>query len=81
VWRQLLKNDGGSPVTMSQRLNFFDGSQVSSASDNVTLSPGETYDRTTRWCSALPGDHTFRTDWVTSTGTRLTGPTVQLQKQ
>jgi hypothetical protein len=67
---------------MSQRLNFFDGSQATPpASDTTTLSPGERYERTTRWCSGLPGDHTFRTDWVTSSGVRLTGPTVQLQRQ
>jgi hypothetical protein len=80
VWRQILKNNGSTAVTMSQRINFFDNSQVSSAADSVTLSPGETYDRTTRWCSALGGAHTFRTDWVTNTGTRLTGPTVQLER-
>ena len=80
MWRQILENKGSTAVTLSQRLNFFDGSQVSSAADNTTLSPGEKYDRTTRWCSALGGAHTFRTDWVTSNGTRLTGPTVQLDK-
>jgi len=66
---------------LSQRINFFDGAQVSAPADSTTVSPGEKYDRTTRWCSALPGDHTFRTDWVLSNGTRLTGPTVQLLKQ
>ena len=80
-WKQILVNTGSTSVTMSQRLNFFDGSQANSASDTTTLSPGERYERQTLWCSGLGGDHTFRTDWVTNTGVRITGPTVQLQHQ
>jgi hypothetical protein len=81
IWKQILVNNGSTSVTFSQRLNFFDGSQVSTASESITLSPGERHERTTRWCSGLSGDHTFRTDWVTNTGTRLTGATAQLQHQ
>ena len=81
IWKQVLVNTGSTAVVFSQRLNFFDGSQVSSPSDTRTLSPGERIEQTTRWCSGLAGDHTFRTDWVTSSGTRITGPTVQLLRQ
>jgi hypothetical protein len=78
IWTQVLVNTGGTAITFSQRLNFFDGSQVSSPSETSTLSPGEKIERTTKWCSGLSGSHTFRTDWVTSSGTRLTGATAQL---
>jgi hypothetical protein len=81
VWRQILVNNGSAPVTFSQRLNFFNELQVSSPSETMTLSPGERHERTTRWCSAVRGDHTFRTDWVTNSGTRIAGPTVQLRGQ
>ena len=36
---------------------------------------------TTHWCSAVDGEHTFRTDWVISGGATITGPTVQLLKR
>jgi hypothetical protein len=78
AWAQILENKGSTAVTFNQRINFFDGSQVSSPTLSLTLSPGEKFTHATRWCSALTGDHTFRTDWVMTSGTRITGPTVQL---
>jgi hypothetical protein len=81
IWKQVLVNTGSTSVTFSQRLNFFDGLQVSSPSETMTLSPGEKHERTTRWCSGLSGEHTFRTDWVTASGARITGPTARLQRQ
>jgi hypothetical protein len=74
-------NTAATSITFSQRLNFFDNSQVSSPSESITLSPGEKHERTTRWCSGLGGDHTFRTDWVTNTGVRITGATADLRHQ
>ena len=81
IWKQILVNNGSASVIFSQRVNHFDGLQVSSPLDTITLAIGERYERTTRWCSGLPGDHTFRTDWITNTGVTLTGPTAQLRKQ
>jgi hypothetical protein len=68
-------------VSFTQRLNFFDGLQVSSPSVSMTLSPGEKHTQTTQWCSGVNTDHTFRTDWVMTGGTRLTGPTVDMRRR
>jgi hypothetical protein len=81
IWTQVVVNNGSTTVVFSQRFNFFDGLQVSAPLDTVTLAPGQRHERVTRWCSGLPGDHTFRTDWDLSTGVKMTGPTVQLLKQ
>jgi hypothetical protein len=81
IWRQIIVNNGSTTVVFSQRFNFFDDRQVSAPLETVTLAPGERHERTTRWCSGLPGDHTFRTDWDLSTGVKMTGPTVRLLKQ
>ena len=85
AWSQILVNNGPTAVTFSQRINYFDGAQVSNPTLSLTLAPGERYTHPTRWCSAQNTDHTFRTDWVgtTSSGSSftLTGPTLQLRKQ
>jgi hypothetical protein len=80
AWEQILENKGSTAVTFNQRINFFNGSQVSAPGLSVTLSPGERLAHPTRWCSALSGNHTFRTDWVLTSGQRLTGPTVELRE-
>lgn len=80
-WNQILVNNGSSSVTFTQRINFFDGAQVSSPSVSMTLSPGERHTQLTRWCSGVNTDHTFRTDWVVTGGARITGPTVQMQRR
>ena len=81
AWSQTLENKGSTAVVFTQRINYFDGSQASAPTFSFTLSPGEKHTHPTRWCSALSGDHTFRTDWVTSTGARITGPTVELRRR
>lgn len=80
-WDQVLENTGSGSVTFTQRVNFFDGTQVSAPTFTLTLSPGEKHTQTTNWCSGVDTAHTFRTDWVSSSGDRLTGPTVQMQKR
>jgi hypothetical protein len=80
AWSQILENKGSTAVTFTQRVNFFNGSQVSAPTFTFTLSPGERHTHPTRWCTALSGNHTFRTDWVMSSGQRITGPTVELRE-
>ena len=80
-WDQVLENTGSGSVTFSQRINFFDGTQVSAPTFTLTLAPGASHTQTTQWCSSVDTAHTFRTDWVSSGGDRVTGPTVQMQKR
>jgi len=76
-----VENGTSSPVTFSQRINYFNGATVSSPSISVTLAAGQRTTHTTNWCSAVDGEHTFRTDWVISGGATITGPTVRLLRR
>ncbi len=80
-WDQVIDNGTSSAVTFTQRVNFFDGIQVSAPTFTLTVQPGAKHTQTTSWCSGSNIDHTFRTDWVMSDGSRVTGPTVQLRKR
>jgi hypothetical protein len=80
---QQLRNVGGTRLTVSDRVDHFDGVQVSARSGlGIVLDPGAEATITTRWCSANNVEHTARTDFSGSdeAGTRvsLSGPTVQL---
>jgi hypothetical protein len=86
VWDQILRNTGGTRITLTERVNFFNGDQVSRPTGfSISIEPGASHTQTTRWCSALDGDHTFRTDWSGSdaSGNRisLNGPTVTMRKK
>jgi hypothetical protein len=80
AWSQILENKGSTSVTFNQRINFFNDGQVSAPTLSLTLSPGEKHTHPTRWCTSQSGNHTFRTDWVTTSGSTITGPTVQLRE-
>ena len=67
-------------MTLTQRINYFDGTQVSNPTFTLTLAPGQKHTQTTSWCSGVNTDHTFRTDWIHG-GTTVTGPTVQLRRR
>jgi hypothetical protein len=84
-WDQILRNTGGTAITLTERVNYFNGDRVSTVSDNTTIQPGAEFRRATIWCSALNEDHTFRTDYSgsDSSGNRIevAGPTVTLRKR
>ena len=80
VWEQILENTGGSTLILSSRVNFVDGAQLSTAQAAVTLQPGEKHTQPTAYCSGANTAHNFRTDWESNTGTKYTGPTVDLLK-
>ena len=81
----MLKNTGGTAITLTERVNYFNNDRVSSATSNITIQPGATHTQTTRWCSSVDAEHTFRTDWSGSVagGAKITatGPTVRLLKK
>jgi hypothetical protein len=80
---QTLRNTGGSPITITERENYFDGTRTSTQGTNYSIPPGGSVNvPTTRWCSANNVEHTARTDWSGSDaqGNRinLQGPPVRL---
>lgn len=84
-YTQTLRNTGGSAITISDRTNYFDGVEFSSAGNlGIVIQPGGSFTLTptTKWCSANNIEHTTRTDYVgaDAAGNRLavTGPNVRL---
>jgi hypothetical protein len=85
-WDQILRNTGGTRITLTERANHFNGDLVSRPTGfSINIDPGGTHTQRTEWCSAINDDHSFRTDWSGSdaSGNRISveGPTVRLQKR
>ena len=80
-----MRENGGSRITLTERVNFFNGDRVSTVSDTINIEPGQSFTKATSWCSAVNDQHTFRTDWSGSdaAGNKISaqGPTVTLRKQ
>jgi hypothetical protein len=82
-YEQVLRNTGGSTVTLSDRENFFDGASVSRQSGlGMNIAPGAETRVTTRWCSQNNIEHRAATNWSGSdaANNRITvnGPQVRL---
>ncbi|OFW15145.1 MAG: hypothetical protein A3F70_01465 [Acidobacteria bacterium RIFCSPLOWO2_12_FULL_67_14] len=85
TWRydQILKNTGGSRITISDRADSFDGVQVSTRSGlGIVLDPGAEHSIRTQWCSANSTEHRAQTTFSGSDagGARINvaGPVVRL---
>jgi hypothetical protein len=81
----VLSNNGGSKITLTERVNYQDGVLFSRANDSIGIDPGTSFTRATFVCLASGDEHTFRTDWTGSdaAGNRIaaTGPNVRLLKK
>jgi hypothetical protein len=80
---QILLNSGGARLTISDRVDLFDGVQVSTRSAlGIVLAPGAQTSIRTRWCSANATEHRAQTTFTGSddAGNRISvaGPTVRL---
>ena len=85
-WDQVLRNTGGSRITLTERVNYLNGGEFSRVGGfTISIDPGQTHTQATAICSAVNDDQTFRTDWSGSDagGTRIavTGPNVRLLKR
>ena len=85
-WDQILRNTGGTKITLTERVNYFDNAEVSRVGNfSIGIDPGTSFKYGTLWCSSVNNDHTFRTDWSGSdtSGNKIaaTGPTVTLKKR
>jgi hypothetical protein len=81
---QTLTNTGGTTVTISDRVDFFDGVEVSRRSGlGIVLPPGASTTITTRWCSGNNVQHRTQTNFSGSddngTPIAVTGPVVRLR--
>jgi len=83
TYQQVLSNDGGTEITISDRSDFFDGVMTGSRSGlGIVLRPGASQSITTQWCSANAIEHHTRTDFsgtdASNNRINVTGPTVTL---
>ena len=81
-YNQILKNVGGTRLTLTRRANYFDGTKISEPNVNITIEPGQSTSVLTQWCSVGNEEHTARTDWFGSdtsgNAVDLTGPNITL---
>ena len=84
-YTQVLRNTGGTTITISDRVNFFDGARTGEATGlGIVIQPGGSHTVTpqTRWCSTNNIEHSARSDWSGSDANgapiALTGPNVRL---
>jgi hypothetical protein len=80
---QILSNSGGTRLTISDRSDSFDGTEVSTRTAlGIVLVPGAQTSIRTRWCSANATEHRAQTTFSGSddAGNRISvaGPTVRL---
>jgi hypothetical protein len=83
IYDQILRNTGGTRLTLTRRRNYFDEGLRSEPTVNISIEPGQSTSVTTRWCSNTNAQHTARTDWFgtdsANNSVDLTGPTVTLR--
>lgn len=79
---QVLKESGGVAITITSRVDTFDGVAGAASNPNLRIAANGTTTLRTRWCSVSSGAHTAQT---TFSGTdangktwRVAGPTVRL---
>lgn len=86
MWQydQILTNTGGTQATISNRIDSFDGAEVSRRSGlEIVIGPGAQTTIGTRWCSSNATEHRAQTTFTghDDAGNPMTaaGPTVRLQ--
>jgi hypothetical protein len=86
-WRyeQVLTNSGSGPLTIADRIDFFDGVEVKRSTVDIELAPGASTTITTQWCSANNVEHRAQTNFgaVDERGARVSfrGASVRLQRK
>lgn len=82
-YEQVLREVGGVAVTVTERVDSFDGAVTSRSNPSLQIPAKGSTTLRTRWCSASAAAHTAQTNFsgTDSNGRRwsLTGPTVRLQ--
>ena len=82
-WNQVLTNNTGSRITLTERVNFLNGGHFSTVGNlTINIDPGQSFTHPSAFCSAVNAEQSFRTDWSGSnaSGARVavTGPVVKL---
>jgi hypothetical protein len=80
---QVIRETGGAQVTLTERVNSFDGVASSPTNPGLTVPANGSVTVTTRWCSATDGPHTAQSNFsgrdASGNAVTLTGPVVQLR--
>jgi hypothetical protein len=80
---QVVREAGGVAVTITERVDMFDGAVTSRTNPNLRIAAGQSTTIRTRWCSSAATAHTAQTNFSgTDANGRtftLNGPVVRLQ--
>jgi hypothetical protein len=81
-YEQVLREVGGAAVTVTERVDSFDGAVTSRSNPSLQIPANGSTTLRTRWCSTSAAAHTAQTSFsgTDANGRRwsLTGPTVRL---
>jgi hypothetical protein len=82
-YEQVLRETGGVAVTVTERVDSFDGAVTSRSNPGIRIPANGSSTIRTRWCSSSPSAHTAQTNFSgTDANGRtwtMTGATVRLQ--
>jgi hypothetical protein len=82
-YEQALREAGGVAITVTQRVDFFDGAETGRSNPNLRIAANGSTSIRTRWCSSTATAHTAQTNFSGTDANgktwSLTGPTVRLQ--
>jgi hypothetical protein len=80
---QVLREVGGAAVTVTERVDTFDGAVTSRTNPGLRIAANGTTTLRTRWCSSSAAAHTAQTTFSGTDASgrtwTLAGPTVRLQ--
>ena len=80
---QVLRETGGVAVTVTERVDMFDGAVTSRTNPSLRIAANGSSTLRTRWCSSTSAAHTAQTNFsgtdANGRSWTLTGPTVRLQ--
>jgi hypothetical protein len=70
---QVVRETGGSAVTLTNRIDLFDERETNNRAVNVVIPPNGSTTVPTRWCSSTRAEHSSQTRW---TGTDASGRSI-----
>ena len=81
---QVIRETGGSTVTLTNRIDLFDERETNNRAVNIVIPANGSTTVPTRWCSSNRGEHSSQTRWIGSDASGRTinilGPRVLLSR-
>lgn len=72
---QVIRETGGSAVTLTNRIDLFDERETNNRAVNIVIPANGSTTVPTRWCSSGRGEHSSQTRWI---GTDASGRSINI---